>query len=170
LMAVSARDATDAANSARIASTGKRFLIRKRNRQPRQSAIKPYFRDRRHSHGGRCRRESGGSRRVVALIYLAIVASRRAAAFATGSVCHECSRASLRLRSASRRPAPLRLPHAYNSHCSRLRGGLVQRCLSAAIAAAAAFNVGRAADKRYSVRAHRQCRGSTLVVVGWPSL
>jgi hypothetical protein len=42
------------------------------------------------------------------------------------------------------------LPHAYNPHNHRQYGGSVQRGLSAAIAAAAGFNVCAAADKRYS--------------------
>jgi hypothetical protein len=43
------------------------------------------------------------------------------------------------------------LPQAYNPHNHRSHGGSVQRGLSAAIAAAAGFNVCAAADKRYSL-------------------
>jgi hypothetical protein len=43
------------------------------------------------------------------------------------------------------------LPQAYNPHNHRSHGGSVQRGLSAAIAAAAGFNVCEAADKRYSL-------------------
>ncbi len=41
------------------------------------------------------------------------------------------------------------LPQVYNPHNHRSHGGSVQRGLSAAIAAAAGFNVCAAADKRY---------------------
>jgi len=48
------------------------------------------------------------------------------------------------------------LPQAYNPHNHRPHGGSVQRGLSAAIAAAAGFDVCGAADKRYSVATREQ--------------
>jgi hypothetical protein len=51
-------------------------------------------------------------------------------------------------------------PQAYNPHNHRSHGGSVQRGLSAAIAAAAGFNVCGAADKRYSLGTSNQHRGN----------
>ena len=49
------------------------------------------------------------------------------------------------------------LPQAYNPHNNRSYGGSVQRGLSAAIAAAAEFDVCEAADKRYSLGIKGDC-------------